>query len=46
MDFWKGKVLRVNLARGSHFVEVLDPDLAKDFIGGRGLASKLLFGEV
>jgi aldehyde:ferredoxin oxidoreductase len=46
MDGWTGKILRVDLARGSHFVEDLDPDLAKDFIGGRGLASKLLFDEV
>jgi aldehyde:ferredoxin oxidoreductase len=46
MDGWTGKVLRVDLARGSHFIEDLDPDLAKDFIGGRGLASKFLFDEI
>lgn len=46
MDGWTGKILRVDLARGSHFVEDLDPDVAQDFIGGRGLASKFLFDEI
>jgi len=46
MDGWTGKILRVDLTRGSHSVEDLDPDLAKNFIGGRGLATKLLFDEI
>jgi aldehyde:ferredoxin oxidoreductase len=46
MDGWIGKILRVDLARGSHFVEDLAPDLARDFIGGRGLATKFLFDEI
>jgi len=46
MDGWVGRILRVNLTKGDYSVEDLDPDLAKDYIGGRGLASKLLFDEV
>lgn len=42
---WMGKVLRVNLSRRSYTVEDLDPSLAKEFIGGRGLAVKILFDE-
>ena len=46
MHGWIGKVLRVDLSCGACSVEDLDPDLAKKFIGGRGLASKLLFDEI
>jgi len=46
MDGWVGRILRVDLTQGDYSVEDLDPDLAKDFIGGRGLASKLLFDEI
>ena len=46
MDGWVGRILRVDLSRGDYSVEDLDPDLATDFIGGRGLASKLLFDEI
>ncbi len=41
-----GKILRVDLSNSSHTVEDVDPDLAKDYIGGRGLAEKYLFDEV
>ena len=46
MDGWNGKILRVDLTDGKFATEELDPDLAKDFIGGRGLASKILFDEI
>ena len=46
MNGWTGKILRVNLTRGSHLVEDLAPDLARNFIGGRGLATKYLLDEV
>jgi len=46
MHGWVGRLLRVDLSQGSHRVEALDPRLAKDFIGGRGLATKLLFDEI
>jgi aldehyde:ferredoxin oxidoreductase len=43
---WIGKILRVDLTRGSYAIEDLDSSMAKSFIGGRGLASKLLSDEV
>jgi aldehyde:ferredoxin oxidoreductase len=46
MNGWMGKILRVDLSDASFEVEDLDLDLAKDFVGGRGLASKMLYDEV
>ncbi|MCJ7595669.1 MAG: aldehyde ferredoxin oxidoreductase family protein [Desulfobacterales bacterium] len=46
MDAWMGKILRVNLTRSEVVVEDLDGDLARKFIGGRGLASKMLYDEI
>ena len=46
MDGWMGRLLRVNLAESHWSVEDLNPDTAKAFVGGRGLASKFLFNEV
>ena len=40
-----GRILRVNLSRSSYSLEDLDPALAKKFVGGRGLAAKILFEE-
>jgi aldehyde:ferredoxin oxidoreductase len=34
---WMGKVLRVDLSRGEIKEESLDPQVARDYIGGRGL---------
>jgi len=45
MNGWAGKILRVDLTRSRYSVEDLDPALAKQFIGGRGLAVKMLFYE-
>jgi aldehyde:ferredoxin oxidoreductase len=45
MNGWTGKILRVDLSKSSYTVEDLDPVLAKQFIGGRGLAVKLLYDE-
>lgn len=41
-----GQVLRVDLTKGECDVEELDIDLARDFIGGRGLGAKILLDEV
>jgi len=41
-----GKILRVNLSTSEVNVEKLDMALAKKFIGGRGLATYLLSGEI
>ena len=37
MNGWMGKILRVDLSRGVCTEEALDPKVAKDYIGGRGL---------
>jgi aldehyde:ferredoxin oxidoreductase len=43
---WIGKVLRVNLTDKTVGVEELDSKMARDYVGGRGLASKYLLDEV
>ena len=46
MNGWVGKLLRVNLTNSSITVEELSGRLTDQFLGGRGLASKLLYDEV
>ncbi len=43
---WFGQVLRVDLTNAKTTVENVDPQVAKDFIGGRGWAIKYLYDEV
>jgi len=43
---WHGKVLRVDLTAEKTSVEEIDPQTAKDYIGGRGWAIKILHEEV
>jgi aldehyde:ferredoxin oxidoreductase len=43
---WHGKILRVNLTDQEVSVEKVDPQTARDFIGGRGWAIKYLYTEV
>ena len=43
---WIGQLLRVNLSSGEAKVEKLDPVLARDYVGARGLASKILYDEI
>ena len=43
---WHGKILRVDLTNEKVSVEETDPQMAKDFIGGRGWAIKYLYDEV
>jgi len=43
---YNGKILRVNLSTKACNVEALDLELAKKFIGGRGLGTKLYMDEV
>jgi aldehyde:ferredoxin oxidoreductase len=45
MNGWMGRILRVNLSRSTYAIEDLGPALAKQFIGGRGLATKILYDE-
>ena len=46
MHGWAGSVLRVDLGNGKIDRQPLDPGIAKDFIGGRGLNSLILFNEI
>jgi len=43
---YHGKILRINLRERSVKKEELDLDLAKKFLGGRGLGEKILMDEV
>ncbi|MGA2401520.1 MAG: aldehyde ferredoxin oxidoreductase N-terminal domain-containing protein, partial [Syntrophobacteraceae bacterium] len=43
---WTGNTLRVNLSSGSVTREPTDPELAKLYIGGRGLGSRIYSDEV
>jgi len=43
---WHGKLLRINLTSGVISSEEIDPKIAKDYIGGRGWASRSLYDEV
>ncbi len=46
MHGWIGKLLRVNLSTGKVSTEALDPGLAKDYLGARGLGTKIMTDEV
>ncbi len=43
---YTGKILRINLTEQQITVEPLDRGLAEAFVGGRGLTSRLLYGEI
>ena len=43
---WQGKILRVDLSRGTCAPEPLNMDWAEDYLGQRGLASKYLAAEM
>ncbi len=46
MKGWVGKILRVNLTTKKIKEEILDPKVAKDYIGGRGLGIYYLNKEI
>ena len=46
MNGWVGTLLRVNLTNSSIQVEELSGTVTNQFLGGRGLASKILYDEV
>jgi len=46
MNGWMGTILRVDLTSGALVKQELDPELAKAYVGGRGLATKILFDEL
>lgn len=43
---WKGKLLRVNLTDGTIVKENMNMEDAKNFLGGRGLGTKIMMDEV
>jgi len=47
-EFWgyMGKVLRVDLTKGTHWDEPLQPELAENYLGGTGLGIDYLYREV
>ena len=45
MKGWWGKILRVNLTNNKVCVQNISADIAKNFIGGRGLAAWILWNE-
>ena len=46
MGGWMGKILDVNLATGGVVTYPLDMEMARQFLGGRGLGARLLWDEV
>jgi len=46
MTGYAGKTLRVNLSRGRVTREDIDPRLARAFVGGRGLGTRILCDEI
>ena len=46
MGGWQGQILRVNLTKGTCKKEKLDPKLARAYIGGRGVGTKILYDEI
>jgi len=46
MNGYMGKLLRVNLSQGKITEEPLDTNLARDYIGGAGLGTRIIFDEV
>ncbi len=45
MDGWTGRALRVNLNTGQSHIDEIDPQVLKQFLGGRGLGAYLLYTE-
>lgn len=46
MKGYAGRILRVDLTAGTVEAQPLSPDLACDYVGGRGLAARILYDEV
>jgi aldehyde:ferredoxin oxidoreductase len=43
---WNGKLLHVNLGKGKAVADKYDAEMAKNFLGGRGFAAKILWDEL
>ena len=42
---YKGKIIRADLTKGEISYEQLDPDILRKYIGGAGLAAKIVWDE-
>jgi aldehyde:ferredoxin oxidoreductase len=43
---WQGKILRIDLSRGTWRTEALPTYLMHEYIGGRGMSDRILFDEI
>jgi len=43
---WQGKILRIDLSRGTWRTEALPTYLMQEYIGGRGMSDRILFDEI
>jgi aldehyde:ferredoxin oxidoreductase len=43
---WAGNILRIDLSKGKIVKQPLPEQLARDFVGGRGIGAKILFDEL
>ena len=43
---WHGKILRIDLSAGTWGTEVLSAGLMRDYVGGRGMCTRILFDEI
>ena len=43
---WQGKILRIDLSRGTWRTEALPAYLMQEYIGGRGMSDRILFDEI
>ena len=43
---WTGKILRVDLTKGTSSIESIPEDWMRDYVGGRGLADRYMYEEV
>ncbi|HPJ39876.1 MAG TPA: aldehyde ferredoxin oxidoreductase N-terminal domain-containing protein, partial [Spirochaetota bacterium] len=46
MKITDARVLRVNLSKGTFIEEAIDEDMYRMYLGGRGMAGKLLADEI
>ncbi len=43
---WNGKILRIDLTKGTSWVEDMPTYLMEEYIGGRGMSDRILFDEI
>jgi aldehyde:ferredoxin oxidoreductase len=43
---WNGRILRIDLTRGTNRVEEMPTYLMQEYIGGRGMCTRILFDEI